>query len=124
MADIPLVSPADGASVTLPANFCWTPRNVPSDNYALVAYYPDNDETATTGYLGHVSCITLTGLLPSWPSGATYLWWVEAYQGDDSDVTPYNYGISYEDREATINFSASASGSEGSSLRYRGPGPK
>jgi len=122
VADIPLVSPADGASVTLPASFCWTPRNVPSDNYALVVYYPDNDETAMTSYLGHVSCVTLTGLPPSWPSGATYLWWVEAYQGDDPDATPYNDGVSYGDREATINFTASASGFDGHALRYRDAG--
>ena len=116
VADIALTSPSNGAIVTLPAQFCWTPRNVPSDNYVLVFYYANTGETATTNYLGNISCVNLTGLPPSWPSGATYMWWVRAYQGDDPDTTPYNYGDSYGDRLAQINFAASASGSEGESL--------
>jgi len=114
--DISLVSPADGASVTLPAQFCWTPRNVPSDNYVLGFYYAGTDETATTSYLGNIPCVNLTGLPPSWPSGATYTWWVRAYQGDDPGTTLYNYGDSYGDRLVDINFTASASGVEGASL--------
>jgi hypothetical protein len=110
VADIPLVSPANGASVTLPATFCWTLRSVTSDNYRLMFYYPAADEVATTGYLGYESCVNVTGLPPGWPSGATYQWWVRVYQGTNPDATPYNYGDSYGDREVRISFTASADG--------------
>jgi hypothetical protein len=113
VADIPLVSPADGASVTLPATFCWTPRSVTSDNYSLMFYYPATDEVAATDYLGYVSCVTVTGLPSGWPSGATYQWWVRVYQGSNPDATPYNYGDSYGDRGVRVSFAAFVGGPEG-----------
>ncbi|MCZ7574500.1 MAG: IPT/TIG domain-containing protein [Ardenticatenaceae bacterium] len=121
VADVPLASPADGASVTLPAQFCWTRRSVTSDNYRLIVYDPASDKTASTSYLGYVSCVNVTGLPSGWPSGATYQWWVGVYQGPDPDATPYNYGISYGDREVRINFSAAAGTRRDSVLRRPGP---
>jgi len=112
-ADIPLTSPADGASVTLPATFCWEPRGTAGDNYVLVLYNPASDTIGTTTYLGYASCVKLTGLPSGWPSGATYSWWLRAYQGNDPEATPYNYGTSYGDRSVTISFTATSSGSEG-----------
>lgn len=105
VADIPLVSPADEAAVTLPAQFCWTPRGVAGDNYRLALYNWLTDETATTAYLGNVACVNLTGIPAGWPSGETYTWWVEVAQGADPGATPYNSGASQGDRLVTINHS-------------------
>jgi hypothetical protein len=124
VADIPLVSPTNGASVTLPAAFCWTPRSVLSDNYRLLLYYPDADQTAATDYLGYVPCVNVTGLPSGWPSGTTYVWWVQAYQGDDPDSTPYNFGDSYGDREVIISFTDANSESKDGALRLLAPGGK
>jgi len=106
VADIYLASPTDGARITLPASFCWNRRSVSSDNYRLMVYYPAADEIATTNYLGYARCVTITGLPANWPSGATYYWWVAAYKGTNPDATPYNFGFSYETRQAVINYTA------------------
>ena len=110
VADIPLVSPADGASVTLPSTFCWASRGIAGDNYRLVLWYPDEDDTVATAYLGDTSCVVLTELPSGWPSGASYRWWVRVYRGSNPQAAPYNVGVSYGDRAATISFSASARG--------------
>ena len=108
VADIALVSPTDGASVTLPANFCWTPRGIAGDNYRLVIWDVDEDKVALTDYLGEVPCATLTGLPSSWPSGREYRWYVVVNRGADPNAAPYNFGISYGDRLVTINSSTAA----------------
>lgn len=88
----------------------------------LVLYYSAADEIAWTDYLGNVSCVTLTGLPTSWPSGAAYQWWLRAYQDDDPDATPYNFGSSCGDREMTIWFTAEAINTDGTTLRKPGRG--
>jgi hypothetical protein len=108
VADIVLNAPADMATVTLPAQFCWQPRSIPSDNYVLYMYYPTRDAVAKSDYLGQASCFTIGGLPEGWPSGAEYEWWVRAYQGQDPDSTPYNYGDSYGYRAVTIDYSATS----------------
>lgn len=122
MADIPLVSPADGARATLPAQLCWTRRSATSDNYALGIGDPVTQKVATTDYLGYVSCVSVTGLPAGWPSGRAHRWWVLAYQGDDPDSTPYNYGSSYGDRGVTITFSAAGASAEPGIWREVGQG--
>jgi hypothetical protein len=118
VADIAFVSPADGASATLPATFCWTPRSASTDNYKLVFYNPATDKVASTDYLGYVDCVTITGLPSGWPSGETYTWWVRAYQGADPDATPYNYGDAFGERDAVIQYSAPVGGSGEGNLTY------
>jgi len=114
VADIPLILPADGATVTLPASFCWTPRGIATDNYRLIIYNPETDKTGSTAYLGNVACVDITALPAGWPSGATYRWWVRVYAGSDPDATPYNYGDCYGERSATISFSAQAAAADDS----------
>ena len=108
VADIALVSPTDGASVTLPANFCWTPRGIAGDNYRLAIWDVDEDKVALTDYLGEVPCATLTGLPSSRPSGREYRWYVVVNRGADPNAAPDNFGISYGDRLVTINSSTAA----------------
>lgn len=108
VADVALVSPEDGAEVTLPAQFCWTPRGVATDTYRLALYNWLTGETATTAFLGNVACVNLTGIPAGWPSGEVYMWWVEVGQGPDPNATPYNVGASQGDRLVTINHSGLA----------------
>ena len=109
IADIPLVSPADGATVSLPARFSWTPRGIAGDNYQLIMFYPDASGLAGSEYLGGASFFDVGGLPAGWPSGASYVWWVRVYQGSNPDATPYNYGDCFGDREARINYSGGGS---------------
>ena len=108
VADVLLASPDDGASVTLPAEFCWIPRGIAGDNYRLVFWHPDTDGMAASDFMGDSSCVTISGLPEDWPSGVAYLWWVRVYQGANPLAAPYNNGASYGDREVTIHFSAAA----------------
>ncbi|MBK9233281.1 MAG: hypothetical protein IPO15_21180 [Anaerolineae bacterium] len=108
VADVALVSPEDGAEITLPAQFCWTPRGVATDTYRLALYNWLTGETATTAFLGNVACVNLTGIPAGWPSGEVYMWWVEVGQGPDPNATPYNVGASQGDRLVTINHSGLA----------------
>ncbi len=109
-ADVSLFSPASGASMTLPAKFCWTPRGISSDNYQMAFYNPALDKTAYSNPLGNIGCVTITGLPADWTSGGSYQWYLIVNQGSSPDATPYNYGASYYSRSATIKFSAGSSG--------------
>jgi hypothetical protein len=102
LADITLVSPADGAAVTLPAQFCWTRRGIAGDNYKVVLYDSASGTLAGTRYLGDVGCVTIGALPPDWPTGATYLWWVQVGKGTDPAAAPYHYGWSYYSRDVTV----------------------
>ncbi|RME42612.1 MAG: hypothetical protein D6791_17340 [Chloroflexi bacterium] len=107
--DVILASPEDWATVTLPAQFCWTPRGIAGDNYRLYIYSWDADDVAWTNYLGNVPCVTITGVPSNWTSGGYFDWWVRVYQGDDPANTPYNYGDGNDTRTAEIHFTAAGS---------------
>ncbi len=119
VADIPLVSPAYGAYVTLPAWFSWTSRGISGDNYRLFFYYPAGYSVAASNYLGGSTSFYLGGLPAGWPSGSGYFWWVDVFRGSNPDSTPYNYGTSYGTGWVTIYYSAGAlqgASASGSSL--------
>lgn len=103
VGDIPLVSPDDGASLNLPATFCWTPRNIPGDTYWVVFYNPVLQKTASTDYLGAVSCVNITSLPSTWSSGTALSWYVGVAQESNKD----NYGYCYGERQVTLYWSAS-----------------
>jgi hypothetical protein len=104
IADVVMTQPADGATVTLPAAFCWTQRNEPSDNYRLIFRNPRTGQEALTNYLGYSpSCVIITAIPPDWPSGAVYTWWVRVYRGANPDATPDNYGDPSTTRDVRIN---------------------
>jgi hypothetical protein len=98
IADIPLVSPGSGASVTLPATFRWTKRNITADSYRLVMVNPALQEAATTNLLGYIDSVTVNSLPSNWLSGNLYYWWMEAHHGDGTE----NYGIAYGTNAVTI----------------------
>jgi Zn-dependent metalloprotease len=101
---IALVSPAPGATVSLPATFSWLRRGISNDSYRWVLFDPNTNEGWITDFLGDVGSYTLTGL----PSGAVYGkgygWYLQVYNLPQDE---FNYGISYYYR--TITFSATGS---------------
>jgi len=95
IADIPLVSPANGATVALPYVFQWTRRTAtPSDTYELNLYDPSdgNPYFFTAPPLGYVGTYTLNDLPPGFSPSAQYTWEIWVYSPDGG------YGISYETR--------------------------
>ncbi len=84
LADIPLVAPAPGASVALPAAFQWTRRAAtPTDSYRLVvADQVDGDPYFLSGPLGYVGASTLGSLPAGFAPGARYVWLVSVESPD------------------------------------------
>lgn len=100
IADIPLIAPANDATVALPYAFQWTRRTAtPSDAYELDLYDPTdgNPYFFTAPPLGYVGTYMLNGLPPGFSPGAQYVWEIWVYSPDGG------FGISYETR--TIKFS-------------------
>lgn len=96
-------SPGPGASVTLPATFCWTRRNVANDNYFFVLQDP-------AGWLGWVwydagsnTCYTLTSLPSGYQFGVSYGWSIGV---KNNPVDSYDWGVSYYYRPVTFQRSA------------------
>jgi len=89
IADIALVFPADGATVSLPQMFYWTPRPAtPADDYEFDLFDGDWWWTDPLGYAGDY---TLNSLPSGFEPGTQY-WWQVCVYGEDG------YGWSYEAR--------------------------
>ncbi|UCH58580.1 MAG: S8 family serine peptidase, partial [Anaerolineales bacterium] len=94
LADIPLVSPANYASITLPQTFQWVPRPAtPSDSYEFNLYdWTDFDPYFYTDPpLGYVSSYNLSSL-PNNFVDDLYAWEIWVYSPDGG------LGLSYERR--------------------------
>ncbi|MBL8045536.1 MAG: DUF642 domain-containing protein [Anaerolineales bacterium] len=118
IADIALVSPANGATISLPYPFLWTPRPAtPSDSYEFNLYDPnDLDPYAYTDPLGYVNTFPLTGLPPGFAPGQQYVWGIWAYSPDGGT------GVSYGTRWVTFSnygFSAISPNNAGPALIER-----
>ncbi|MCP4284603.1 MAG: DUF11 domain-containing protein [Gammaproteobacteria bacterium] len=102
IANIGLVSPPNRATISLPYTFQWTPRAAnPTDSYELLFYDPvDFNPVASTGFLGYIDNLTITGLPSGFNAGVQYAWevWVRSPDGGQ--------GVSRVTR--TITFSNSA----------------
>jgi len=100
IADIALVSPPNGATVSLPRIFSWTPRfATPSDDYEFDLF--DGEWWWTDPTLGYAGEYTLNSLPTGFYSGTEYWWEVCAYG-------PYGYGWSYEARAVTFSDTGAA----------------
>jgi len=105
IADIPLVAPSDGATVSLPYTFRWTRRTAtPSDSYALALY--DSSNYAHTSPLGYVDSIFVNNLPPFVTPGTQYRWEVLAFSPDGG------VGISLQARRVTFTNTGVGSASE------------
>lgn len=96
IANVDLLTPANGMSVTLPYTFQWTPRPaVPSDSYEL--YMTGGNSYYYSTPLGYIGSFPLTTLPAGFVVGQNYYWGVYVSRPDGS------YGFSYEGRQITFN---------------------
>lgn len=102
IADITLLSPAPGATVTLPATFTWQRRGLSGDTYGVVFANSDGTVAWRTGDLGDVGSTSITGLAPGMSYGKAYYWFVRVHHGVSS------FGDSYYWRPVTFQPSAGA----------------
>ncbi len=107
IADIALVAPADGATVSLPDTFRWTPRPAtPADTYKFRLYDLVHPATSfiTDPPLGYVDSYTLNSLPSGFSSGTPYDWevWVDSPDGGS--------GVSRELRQVKLSSLAGSPG--------------
>jgi hypothetical protein len=85
LLDVPLVSPANGATVSLPKTFKWTPRErTRLEMYSLVLFDPvDGDPAYLSLPFRDVDGLTLNYLPPGFSPGIPYGWttWVVSPDG-------------------------------------------
>ena len=99
IADITLVSPPDGDTVSLPFAFSWSLRPAtPSDSYTLYLYEPIwGGASWSSSALGYLGSYQLNSLPSGFTTGKGYLWYVGVY-------TPGSgWGYSYRDRYVTFS---------------------
>lgn len=96
IADIDLIAPASGMTVTLPYTFTWTPRpGVAGDNYEFNLYDYNNESLwFHTNGLGPVGTYQLPGLPAGFALNTRYVWevWVYGPGGYGPDAA---YGVSH-----------------------------
>lgn len=101
LKNIPLVSPADYATVSLPTTFRWTSRGFSGESYELDLYDPTyGDPYFYTPLLGNVNSYQLTSLPEGFLPGWLYVWDVTTYTDYDG------YGLSYDDWHVTFTGSS------------------
>jgi len=101
MADVPLTSPSEGATISLPHNFQWGKRSTsPSDSYKILLY---NSGTGFESPLqGYVSSYLLNYLPGGFSPNLTYSWSVGI-------VSPGSgYGLAYYENQVTFSNSGSS----------------
>jgi hypothetical protein len=75
VADIALVSPGSGTSVTLPAAFAWQRRGIVGDSYLWILFDPENpSDFYATGQLGDVDNYAVAALPAGAMFGKEYVW--------------------------------------------------
>jgi hypothetical protein len=105
LADVALASPPDRATVTLPAEFRWTPRPAsPTDSYVWAIF---NSSSYWPWYwgpsLGYTGSYTRYSLPSGFNFGTQYTWYVEINSPDGG------YGASRERRNVTFTGALAAS---------------
>jgi len=106
MVDLALVSPAYGAAVNLPAQFCWQERPVVADVYDLVIEVPSTGAYGVWTAPAGSTCVTIHALPAGLAPGGTFRWSI--YVKLPGRV-PYNYGVSYTNRMVTLRANAADS---------------
>lgn len=91
IANVALLSPDNGATVTLPVTLIWQMRGVPGDSYAAGLFDPTGDDEWSTPLLGAVDRVTINALPGGATYGHTYGWYVDVYAAADSFGTSYFY---------------------------------
>ncbi len=96
IANVVLLSPASGATMTLPATFTWQRRNLAGDTYRVLFMDPEGSDWWQTNDLGDAGSYTLNGLGAGMAYGAPYYWFIAVFRGPDS------FGYSYYMRSVTF----------------------
>ena len=96
IADIKLSTPANGATMTLPATFSWQPRGLATDTYRIIWVDPDDSSQWWFADAGSSASFTTHWFSPEITYGKEYAWYVEIYNGSNS------LGKSYEARGVTF----------------------
>jgi hypothetical protein len=98
IANLPQLTPPDGASVTLPYTFGWSVQEgLPSDNYFIEIW--NDDDWWNSEDLGYVSEYTLQSLPPELKNDTKYAWDVAVNSPDGS----YCYSF---DQDYDVTFSS------------------
>ena len=89
LANVPLVWPAEGATVSIPVTFDWDGRGISGDQYGCTIMPPDGSYVlASCGTPGPSTEYTLESPPPSLEYGREYIWWIWVFNGDNG------YGLS------------------------------
>jgi len=96
IANVDLLAPASGATVSFPVAFAWRRRGVAGDSYQLCLDDPGSTDAWATSLLGDVDSFTLTGLATGMVTGHAYEWYVMVYATRDS------FGYSFYARRVTF----------------------
>jgi hypothetical protein len=91
IANFNLLSPANGAMLSLPVTFTWQQRNLATDTYRIELFDPDTGDGWITNDLGNVGSAILTGMPQDAVFGKSYGWDVLVYNGPDSYGATYYY---------------------------------
>jgi hypothetical protein len=91
IANVDMLSPAPGATVSLPATFTWEPRGIASDTYGWGLFDPTSDDAWWTDDIGAVSSFQLTALPDGAVYGHVYGWHVYVFDGPDSYGSSFYY---------------------------------
>jgi len=84
IANIPLVSPAEGATVSIPVTFDWDARGISGDEHIWLMKDPDAPYVlASSGFLGTSTEYTLESPPPGLDYGIDYIWYIEVLNGDN-----------------------------------------
>ncbi len=105
IGDISLGTPADGASISIPATFNWTRRTATTtDSYELEIYTPGYTIRWYSNSLGYVNSYVLSSM-PAGLSAEPFIYWeVWVYPPDYLPADRGPYGVSLDTH--TITFSA------------------
>mgnify|MGYP001076776833 CR=1 FL=1 len=102
IADVELLSPDPGATVTLPETFTWRRRELAGDTCRWGLFDPTGTDAWWSNDLGDVGSFTVNGVPQGAVHGKEYGWNVYVFHGPDS------YGSSYYAFGVTFSASAGA----------------
>jgi hypothetical protein len=91
IANVDLLSPSSGSTVSLPATFKWRQRGLAGDSYRWRLLDPTADRSWRSNDLGDMGSFTLHGLPEALGYGKEYRWEVLVFRGPDSWGSSYYY---------------------------------
>lgn len=98
IADVELLSPDPGATVTLPETFTWRRRELAGDTYRWRLFVPFGTDAWWSNDLGDVGSFALNGLPQAAVYGSEYGWHVLVFHGPDSyGWSHYAFGVTFSE---------------------------